>query len=102
MGALATPVDFPAVGASLESNLRQLDHYQILMARTLRQLEDASICVMHGYKDAWEYYEANNPRPLLGQISVPTLIINAEDDPIVCCSTLPLDEMQLNRQIYVA
>lgn len=126
---IAAPVDFPAVGAMLESTLKKrsvnfamvngvkffmfksmlrspvrssLNMGRILRARTLRELEEASICVAHGYKDGLDYYTRNNPAALLPRVSVPTLVIHAEDDPVVSISTLPLEAMQRNPHIYVA
>jgi len=127
--AIAAPVDFPAVGQSLESSFKKLalnfimvsgvkgmmmrslwtsefakaaDFGRALRARTLRQLEEATICRMHGYKDAEDYYTQNSPRPVIGRIAVPTLIVNAEDDPVVSVKTLPLEALNSNPRIYTA
>uniref|UniRef100_A0A7S1WKX9 AB hydrolase-1 domain-containing protein n=1 Tax=Alexandrium catenella TaxID=2925 RepID=A0A7S1WKX9_ALECA len=128
--SIAAPVDYPAVGASLESNLKKralnfamtngvklfmlrsalrcdavrsrLDVGRLLRARTMRQIEEASICPVHGYEDAREYYAKNSPAPLLERISVPTLVIHAEDDPVVSMATLPVEAMRRNPNIYVA
>lgn len=45
---------------------------------------DASIIVpMHGFDDVDDYYVAASPGRLLPQITVPTLLVHAEDDPMV-------------------
>merc|ERR1712224_130669 len=78
-----------------------VDKSTVLRAHTLRQLEEASICKVHGYKDGFDYYSQNSPRPKLSGIAVPTLVINAEDDPVVSSATLPLEDMKRNPRIYV-
>merc|ERR1719330_1219870 len=82
--------------------MRGLDVGRAWRATTLRQLEEATICRLHGYKDGVEYYTLNSPKPVLDRISVPTLVIHAEDDPVVSVSTLPLEALRSNPRIFVA
>uniref|UniRef100_A0A7S3HL67 Uncharacterized protein n=1 Tax=Spumella elongata TaxID=89044 RepID=A0A7S3HL67_9STRA len=72
----------------------------VLTATSLRRLEEASICKLHGYADAEEYYASNSPRPFLQAIAVPTLVVNAQDDPVVGISTLPREELAKNPRVY--
>ena len=37
------------------------DMRRLLLARTLRQVEEASLCLLHGYADAEAYYAASSP-----------------------------------------
>jgi len=126
---IAAPANFPLVAYYLESNVRKrwlnflmangvkafmmgtffksellssLDRWPIIKATSLRRLEEASICKWHGYKDAEDYYAQNSPAPFLGRITVPTLIVHAEDDPVVSVKTLPLGVIQSNPRLFVA
>lgn len=50
---------------------------------------DASIIVpMHGFADVDSYYREASSGPLLENITVPTLIVHAEDDPMVPVDTV--------------
>jgi len=125
--ALAGPTDYPAMSRYIESTWKKrlvnwimvngvklfmmrsfftspyckdLSRRDILAAKNLRELEEASICKLHGYADSADYYKSNDPLPVLGQISVPTLVVNAEDDPVVGISTLARDELSKNSRIY--
>jgi predicted alpha/beta-fold hydrolase len=51
--------------------------------RCLREFDDAFTAPRCGFADAASYYRACSAGPLLGAITVPTLILYAQDDPIV-------------------
>jgi len=51
--------------------------------RSVREFDDAITAPSFGYRDAQEYYEAAGARKVVGRVSVPTLMITAQDDPFV-------------------
>ena len=51
--------------------------------RSIRQFDDAYTAPFHGFKDAADYYYRASAMRVIGNISVPTLIITAADDPFV-------------------
>ncbi|MFO0680013.1 MAG: alpha/beta fold hydrolase [Polyangiaceae bacterium] len=51
--------------------------------RTIRAYDDLVIAPMHGFRDAADYYAKTSAGPVLGRITTPTLILHAEDDPMV-------------------
>jgi len=51
--------------------------------RTLREWDDAITAPEWGYRDASDYYHRGSALPVTGQIHVPTLILAAQDDPLV-------------------
>jgi predicted alpha/beta-fold hydrolase len=53
----------------------------IARARTFRDFDDAFTSVVHGFRDAADYYERCSSISVLDQIRVPTLLISARDDP---------------------
>lgn len=51
--------------------------------RTVRQFDERYTAPHGGYRDADDYYARSSSLPVLGDIRVPTLILHAEDDPII-------------------
>ncbi|SHE61662.1 hypothetical protein SAMN04487965_0278 [Microbulbifer donghaiensis] len=54
-----------------------------------RHFDDAFTAPLHGFRDVDDYYTRASSKPLLKDIRVPTMIINAVDDPFICPSALP-------------
>jgi predicted alpha/beta-fold hydrolase len=52
-----------------------------LDARTLREFDEAVTAPLHGFRDAADYYERSSSIRYLDSIRVPTLVIQARDDP---------------------
>lgn len=50
---------------------------------TFRHYDSTIIVPMHGFSDVDEYYAAASPGPRLGRITVPTLVLHSDDDPMV-------------------
>lgn len=47
---------------------------------------------MFGFESAFDYWQRASSRPYLPSINVPTLLVNAEDDPFLSPSCFPHDE----------
>jgi len=58
-------------------------------ARTLRQFDDAVTAPLHGFRDALDYWRRASAKPLMARVRVPTLVINARDDPFMPSAHLP-------------
>jgi predicted alpha/beta-fold hydrolase len=50
---------------------------------TLRRFDDLYTAPRGGFRDALDYYQRASSLPLIGNITVPTLILAARDDPFV-------------------
>jgi predicted alpha/beta-fold hydrolase len=57
--------------------------------RSLREFDDLYTAPMHGYRNALDYWTRAASLPLLRGIRVPTLILNARNDPFVPEASLP-------------
>lgn len=57
--------------------------------RSIRDFDDRVTAPLHGFTGAADYYARSSCRPYLHRIRVPTLIINALDDPLVPVETVP-------------
>ena len=57
--------------------------------RTFRAFDDAVTAPLHGFADADDYYTRASSRPFLRRIRVPTLLLQAADDPFLTPDALP-------------
>jgi hypothetical protein len=68
-------------------------HYDVRAITRMRRIKDfdnAVVAPMHGFAGAEDYYARASSGPHLGKIRVPTLVVHAEDDPVVAgASILP-------------
>lgn len=62
---------------------------RLLSARTLYDFDDAFTAPLHGFRDADDYWTRASSKPQLARIRVPTLVLNARNDPFVPASSLP-------------
>lgn len=69
--------------------------------RTLAQFDEQYTAPLHGFRGAREYWEAGNSRPYLGQITVPTLIINARNDPLLSPECFPVAEARASNRLFL-
>jgi hypothetical protein len=56
---------------------------------TFMRFDDAVTAPLHGFKDVHDYYSRSSSRQFLKNISVPTLIIHAYDDPFLTPDAIP-------------
>ena len=57
--------------------------------RSFRDFDDAVTAPLHGFRDVDDYYSRSSSRQYLATIRVPTLILQARDDPFLPASALP-------------
>lgn len=58
--------------------------------KTLRDFDEYFTGPLHGFSDAAEYYQINSSLQFLEHIEVPTLILNAQNDPFLSESCFPV------------
>ena len=58
-------------------------------ARTLYEFDNIFTAPLHGFKDTVDYWARASAKPHLRAIQVPTLVVNARNDPFVPASSLP-------------
>jgi uncharacterized protein len=59
------------------------DTRRLRRVRTIREFDEHFTAPHGGYRDASDYYARTSSRPVIKDISVPTLIIHAADDPLI-------------------
>ena len=108
--AISAPLNLAASGAALEIGFTQVYTYHFLRtmkkkallkltaeparklireAKNLHDFDDAYTAPVHGFRDADDYWSRASSQPLLRQIRVPTLILNAKNDPFLPRDSLP-------------
>lgn len=66
-----------------------LDAGAIAAATTFREFDSLVTARLHGFRDAEDYWLKVSSKPLLKSIAVPTLVINAKNDPFLPAWALP-------------
>jgi len=66
-----------------------LDAKAIAAATTFREFDTLVTARLHGFRDADDYWLKVSSKPLLHAIAVPTLVINAQNDPFLPAWALP-------------
>ncbi len=113
---VSVPLDLAAAGRTLASGfnlfytrhfldtlkrkaLDKLDRYPGLFdsaalaaCTTLYEFDNIVTAPLHGFRDAEDYWNLSSSKPWLEHIGVPTLVINARNDPFMPASALPRPE----------
>lgn len=66
-----------------------LDAEAIAASTTFREYDTLVTARLHGYVDADDYWHRVSSKPLLKFVAVPTLVVNAKNDPFLPAHTLP-------------
>ncbi|WP_338845119.1 alpha/beta fold hydrolase [Massilia sp. W12] len=111
--AVSAPLDLARGGAALSRGvnliytktflrtlkpkcLRKLEQFpglfareQLLAAKNLYEFDNVVTAPLHGYRDTDDYWHRASARHILGDITVPTLVLNARNDPFLPGCFLP-------------
>jgi predicted alpha/beta-fold hydrolase len=80
-GALARLARFPGL----------FDGEKLRRARTLRDFDNVVTAPLHGFRDTDDYWTRASAKPWLARVRVPTLLLNARDDPFMPEAALPTE-----------
>jgi predicted alpha/beta-fold hydrolase len=110
---VSTPLDLAAAGIAIEIGLNRiysrhflgtlvpkalamakrfpdsLDAAAIGRATSMYSFDEAVTAPLHGFAGANDYWSRASSKPWLGGIAVPTLVLNARNDPFIPASSLP-------------
>jgi predicted alpha/beta-fold hydrolase len=111
--AVSTPLDLSAAGIAIEIGLNRiysryflrtlvpkalamakrfpdlLDAVAIGRVGSMYTFDDAVTAPLHGFSGTNDYWTRASSKPWLGGIAVPTLVLNARNDPFIPASSLP-------------
>jgi len=65
------------------------DRDRLLAARTLYDFDNVFTAPLHGFRDTDDYWLRGSAKPHLHRIRIPTLVLNARNDPFVPAHCLP-------------
>ena len=69
--------------------------------KNFKDFDDRYTAPVHGFENAEDYWKKASSKPLLRRISVPTLLINAADDPFLTEACFPVDEAKDNPMLLL-
>jgi predicted alpha/beta-fold hydrolase len=70
----------------------QLDLSGLESIRTFQEFDDRFTAPIHGFRDAADYWARNSSRQFLPQITLPTLLVSADNDPFLGPGCYPWEE----------
>ena len=68
------------------------DSAALAACTTLYEFDNIVTAPLHGFRDAEDYWNLSSSKPWLKHIGVPTLVINARNDPFMPASACPRPE----------
>jgi predicted alpha/beta-fold hydrolase len=75
--------------AKLDQYPGLFDRDAMLAARTMHAFDNAVTAPLHGFRDTDDYWTRATTRPFLPRIAIPTLVLNARNDPFLPGRVLP-------------
>ena len=79
----------------------QIDLTGIRRIRSFLEFDDRYTSRLHGFRDAQDYYAQASARQYLTEVKVPTLILNARDDPFLPAECFPVAEAEANPHLFL-
>ncbi len=79
----------PKALAKLAQHPGLFDADRLRSVRDLHGFDDVFTAPVHGFRDADDYWRRASAKPLLAQVRVPMLLLNARNDPFVPAHSLP-------------
>jgi uncharacterized protein len=79
----------PKAIAKISAHRLTIDPRAVRASLTFREFDDLFTAPINGFKDAEDYWTRCSSKPWLKAIKVPTLIINARNDPFLPARALP-------------
>ena len=124
--AISAPIDLAAAGAALDRGFNRRSYTRVFLttlkakayakrtlgqlgfderrmarARTLREFDDLVTAPLHGFRDADDYWARAAASPWLERIEVPTLLLNAGNDPFLPAAALERATRRSSRQVLL-
>lgn len=79
----------PKALAKLAQHPGLFDRQALLAARDLYAFDNVFTAPLHGFRNTEDYWQRASAKPLLRNIRIPALVVNARNDPFVPASSLP-------------
>ena len=80
---------------------KELDINPLKMIKNLTDFDEYFTSKINGFKNAQDYYFKASSKQFISNISRPTLLINAKDDPFLSQSCFPINEAKNSLNFYL-
>ena len=80
---------------------KELDLKHLKNVKNLTDVDEYFTSKINGFEDANDYYFKASSRQFIPNISKPTLLINAEDDPFLSKSCFPINEAKKSKCFHL-
>ncbi|MCK5097894.1 MAG: alpha/beta fold hydrolase [Desulfobacteraceae bacterium] len=77
----------------------QIDDKDFNKIKNFKDFDDRYTAPIHGFKNAVDYWKKCSSKQFIPNIKIPTLIINAKDDPFLSNSCYPIKESENNKNV---
>ncbi len=78
-----------------------LNEIKVQKIKDFHQFDELITAPLHGFKNKNEYYEKSCSINILNRIKVPTLLVNAKNDPFLGPNCFPTKEAEENPKLYL-
>ena len=78
----------------------RIDTAGIRSIRSFREFDDRYTARIHGFRDAADYWAQSSARQYLPRITLPTLLLNARNDPFLTPESFPFVEAERNPRLF--
>ena len=89
------------IRAKMKSMPGKIHDHDYGRLRTFKDFDDRYTAPIHGFADAEDYWRQCSCRPTLKNISIPTLLINARNDPFLAEPCYPIAEAEANPNLHL-
>jgi len=79
----------------------EIDLSGIRSIRSFAEFDDRYTARIHGFRDAEDYWAQSSARQFLPGIRVPTLLVNALDDPFLTPESFPFPEAETSPRLFL-
>ena len=69
--------------------------------KLIREFDNRYTAPLHGFKDADDFYEKASPLTYIPRIQIPTLIVNALNDPFLGKACYPYDLLKSHPYVFL-
>jgi predicted alpha/beta-fold hydrolase len=79
----------------------EIDDRDFKKITNFKEFDDRYTAPLNGFKNAHEYWAAASSKQFLEDISIPTLLVNAKNDPFLNADCFPIVEAQANENLLL-
>ena len=79
----------------------KLSAKHLARVKTLTDFDNYFTAPLHGFADAADYHTRASSKPFLPHLTLPTLLLQAQDDPMLGEGCFPIREAEENKNLHL-